>query len=94
MVSVHQTRVFPALGIRKTPRGSDHPNVILYTRHCARQLLMVIANKSDEAAVVELPEELERYQWDRILTNYPDTIPSLERSRWLPWECEVYTRTY
>ena len=72
----------------------DHPNVILYTRRCARQLLLVIANKSDAAAAVELPEELKRYQWELILTNYPDTAPSLERSQWLPWECEVYSRTY
>ena len=42
----------------------------------------------------ELPEELKRYGWERVLSNYPDTDPSLERTQWLPWECAVFTRTY
>jgi len=70
----------------------EHPQVLLYTRSCARQMLLVIANKGDAKMPVELPEGLKQYRWERILTNYPDTAPSLERAQWLPWECEVYTR--
>ena len=56
--------------------------------------LLIIANKSDSPAAAELPEELKRYGWERVLSNYPDTDPSLERTQWLPWECAVFTRTY
>ena len=72
----------------------EHPSVLLYTRSCARQKLLIIANKSDSPAAAELPEELKRYGWERVLSNYPDTDPSLERTQWLPWECAVFTRTY
>ena len=70
-----------------------HPQVILYTRRCARQLMMVIANKSDTQAEIALPEELKQYCWERVLSNYPDASPFPERI-WQPWECAVYTRSY
>ena len=72
----------------------DHPAMLLYTRTCAREKLLVIANKSDEPQAVSLPEELKKRNWKRILTNRPDLSPSVERSTWQPWEFEVYTRTY
>ena len=69
----------------------EHPNVLMYTRRCARQALLVIANKGDEPAAVQLPEELKARKWERILTNYEDTAPSVDgRETWLPWEAEVY----
>ncbi len=70
----------------------EHPHVIMYTRQCARQTLLVIANRSHESPAVELPQELKDYAWKRILTNREDTVPSLEGGRdWLPWEVEVYS---
>jgi len=72
---------------------TDHPKVLMYTRKCLRETLLIIANYSDEATAVELPAELQTMQWKRILTNREDTVPSLDgRNTWLPWEAEVYTR--
>ena len=73
---------------------NEHPSVIMYTRSCAREKMLVIANKSDERAAVELPAALAEHKWERILSNYPEEKPSLERDQWLPWECEIYTRTF
>ena len=73
----------------------EDAQVLMYTRTCARQTLLIIANKSDEAAKVRLPEELAKSHWQRLLTNYEDTVPSLEgRDTWLPWEAEVYQLEY
>ena len=70
----------------------DHPQVILYTRRCARQTLLVIANKSDLTLPVQIPEELKQFSWKRLLSNREDTVPSMAGSRqWLPWEAEIYT---
>ena len=70
----------------------EHPQVLLYTRSCARQMLLVIANKGDAKMPVELPEGLKQYRWERILTNREETTPSLDGGRkWLPWEAEIYT---
>ena len=72
----------------------DHPGVIMYTRSCAREKMLVIANKSDEPAAVELPAALADRNWKRVLSNCPGEKPSLERNQWLPWDCEIYTRTF
>lgn len=72
----------------------DHPSVLLYTRSCAREKLLIIANKSDDPQSVQLPEELKQHGWQRILTNRPELGDSLNRATWQPWECEVYTRTF
>jgi oligo-1,6-glucosidase len=70
----------------------DHPKMVIYRRHCARETLLVICNFSDDAVKVELPEELSSSRWERILTNYRNTTPSVEgRTEWLPWEAEIYT---
>lgn len=69
----------------------DHPSVIMYTRRCEGDSLLIIANKSSEKVSVEIPDELKSYRVERVLTNYESSTPSLEgRLEWLPWECEVY----
>ena len=69
----------------------DHPSILLYTRSCSQQQLMVIANKSDAVAALELPEELGNASWERILTNYPGNEAPLQE-QWKPWECAVFVR--
>ena len=69
----------------------DHPSVIMYTRRCEGNSLLIIANKSSEKVSVEIPDELKINKAERILTNYESSTPSLEGKReWFPWECEVY----
>jgi len=68
----------------------EHPQVFLYTRSCDKETLLVIANKSNSPADVQLPDALTG-NWQRILTNLDGTVPSLDgRAQWLPWETEVY----
>ena len=69
----------------------DSDKMIVYTRTCPEQTLLVIANKSDDTLPVTLPKELAEHPWQRLLTNREDTAPSLEGNRsWLPWEVEIY----
>lgn len=71
----------------------DSEQLIIYTRGCPEQTLLIIANKSDDTLPVQLPEELTSHSWKRILTNRTETVPSLQGSRsWLPWEVEIYAR--
>jgi hypothetical protein len=66
--------------------------MILYTRKCQEETLLVIANMSSKSVDVEIPAELTG-GWKRILTNYPAFAPSAERKdAWKPWECEVYVK--
>lgn len=69
----------------------EHPSVVMYLRRHEGKTLLVIANMSNEEAAVELPEQLKGKNWQRVLTNREDTVPSVEgRKTWLPWETEVY----
>jgi len=69
----------------------DHGQVLMYLRPCEKETLLVIANKSDAPAKVEIPEKIAGKKWTRILANREDTTPSLDgREVWQPWECEVY----
>lgn len=69
----------------------DSDKLIIYTRSCSEQTMLVITNKSDDTLPVELPAELTAHKWTRILTNREKTTPSLEGGRsWLPWEVEIY----
>ncbi len=69
----------------------DHPEMVVYFRKCAREIMLVIANYSDNVVKVDLPEEIKAGKWERILTNYEDQAPSVEgREEWKPWEVEVY----
>ena len=68
----------------------EHPEVVMYLRRTARQTLLVIANFTDNENKVELPEFVSAHRWSRILTNYEDSAPSLERDTWRSWEAEIY----
>ncbi len=69
----------------------ESDDLLVYTRTCPEQTLLVIANKSDNTLPVALPEVLAKGNWKRILTNREDTAPSLDGGRcWLPWEVEIY----
>ena len=68
-----------------------HDQIIMYTRACARQTLLIIANYSGTEVSFELPAELGAIKWNRLLTNLKDTTPSLITDRALgPWEVEIY----
>lgn len=69
----------------------DDKQVIMYTRECAEEKLLVIVNLSSENATYTLPEELKKSKWQRILTNRENTAPSIEgTSDLLPWNAEIY----
>ena len=69
----------------------DHPHIIMYTRNTENETLLVIANFSSDKVAMEIPEDIKSKKWERVLTNYSDATPSLERNdQWMPWEAEVY----
>ena len=67
----------------------DHPQLVIYTRKCARQTLLVIANFSDDAVSVQLPEQITSRKWDRLLANY-ESDPTVVSQTWQPWQAEIY----
>lgn len=70
----------------------DDEHVLMYLRRCEKETLLVIANKSDLSVPAQFPEMLRGCRGQRILSNRPDTAPSLDGGRgWLPWETEIYT---
>lgn len=68
----------------------EHEQVVMFLRRCAQQTLLIIANFCGNENPVQLPEAITAHSWKRILTNRESTIPSLERTAWLPWEVEIY----
>ena len=46
-----------------------------YTRTCADETLLVVANKSDQSAALRLPEPIRSARWRRILTNLNTPSP-------------------
>jgi len=69
----------------------DHPQVLMYTRSCDEQTLLVIANKSDCTVDAQVPDALAQKKWRRLLSNRSETLPSVMAQRqWLPWELEIY----
>ena len=70
---------------------NDHPQMLVYTRSCARQTLLVIANKSDKVANFVLPEELKAHSWKLELSNAPEQ--SADFGQWQPWQCAIYSLT-
>ena len=69
----------------------DSDQVLMYTRACARETLLIVANKSDEKVTIQLPEELANHQWKLVLGNYGKDKTILERGEAEPWECDIYT---
>ena len=69
----------------------DHNEILMYTRTCARQTLLIIANFSGSASSFNIPKEINKRVWNRHLTNKKITPPSLTTNRvLLPWEVEIY----
>ena len=70
-----------------------HKEIIMYTRSCMRQTLLVVANYSGNTVPFDIPEEIGKTAWSRKLTNKKDTLPALDSGRdLLPWEVEIYER--
>ena len=67
----------------------DHPQLVIYTRQCARQKLLIVANFSNDTVTEALPEAITGRKWDRLLGNY-DTAPTVETQAWQPWQAEIY----
>lgn len=68
----------------------DHPEIIMYTRKCARETLLVIANYSEKQISLDLPQSLRTGYWSRILSNYSNSPSLPEKRTLLPWEAEIY----
>ena len=68
----------------------QHPQLIVYTRSCEEQTLLVVANYSDEKTSVTLPCVLNNAKWERILTNTEGRPAVFGRGELAPWEVEVY----
>lgn len=68
----------------------DHPQMVIYTRKCARQTLLVITNFSNDTVQLDLQEEITGSKWNRLLTNYENVAPTVESQTYLPWHAEVY----
>ena len=69
----------------------SHPQLLVYTRSCEKQTLLVVANYSEEKASVSLPCVLNNAKWERILTNTEGRPAVFGRGELAPWEVEVYT---
>ena len=68
-----------------------HEEIIMYTRSCTRQTLLIVANYSGKSVKLDIPEEIKENVWARRLTNKKDTTPALDGAReLLPWEVEIY----
>ena len=67
----------------------ESEQLLVYTRTCARQTLLVVANKSDEPTAFALPKALEGSKWESILGNYPDS-PTAIPGTFRPWECIIF----
>lgn len=70
---------------------TDHPQIIMYTRECEEETLLVIVNLSSENAEMPIPEEIVNKKWERLLTNREGSAPSLDgNTTLLPWSTEIY----
>ena len=78
--------------LARAAEGRRHFISGYYTRICADETLLVVANKSDQSAALRLPEPLRSARWRRILTNLETPRPALERTSLEPWEAEVYQK--
>ena len=68
----------------------NHPQLLVYTRQCEEETLLVVANYSGQKAAVSLPCVLSNGNWTRILTNTEGSCAAFGRGEMAPWEVEVY----
>lgn len=88
------------IGLRKTHPAildgnlrfylEDSEQLLVYTRTCPEETILVIANKSDESAEFALPENLNKETWHPVARNLPGDFPAPEAIA-KPWECRIYT---
>ena len=67
----------------------SHPQLLVYTRSCDEETLLVVANFSDEAAELPLPCVLRTAQWQEVLSNCGHTNLG---SPLLPWEAAIFRK--
>ena len=70
----------------------EHPQLVVYTRSCAREKLLVVANFSNEPATLELPAEITSSKWELLLSN-TDGATAMENGLCAPWQAEIYALT-
>lgn len=71
----------------------DHPTVLSYLRECQEETLLVIANRADMPADIDLPEKVRNAEWTCLLHNLPQEDNALPlKHHWLPWECAIYKK--
>ena len=68
----------------------DSDQLLVYTRNCPEETLLVIANKSDRPAAFAMPEELTGYNWKPELMNDMGDAPAVDAPM-KPWECRIYS---
>lgn len=70
----------------------EHPQLVVYTRSCAREKLLIVANFSDEPAALELPAEVTEGKWELLLSNM-EGATAMETKTCAPWQAEIYALT-
>lgn len=69
----------------------DNDDIIAYIRKCENETLLIIANYASKTSRFNIFDITKELDCERILTNYNDLTPFVDRKDCLmPWECEVY----
>ncbi|MBQ8815637.1 MAG: alpha-glucosidase [Lachnospiraceae bacterium] len=69
----------------------NHPQIIMYLRECEQETLLIIANYSNEKAILSPSDVVDSGIWQRLITNQAGMLPFIgNRDFLLPWEAEVY----
>ena len=63
----------------------------MYLRKCTRQTLLVVANFSDDAIDLPLPEQVTGHRWEKLLSNYGSDCLTAKALQ--PWEAAIYELT-
>ena len=69
----------------------DHEKIVMYLRKCTRQTLLVVANFSDDAIDLPLPEQVTGHRWEKLLSNYGSDCLTAKALQ--PWEAAIYELT-
>ena len=70
----------------------DDVQTVLFSRKCARETILVLANCSDKPALITLPEDLKAHVFTEAVTNREGKEPRTALPETLePWEATVFT---
>ena len=79
---------------------NDDETSIIFTRACARETLLIVANTSDECRTFEFPEELSGSMWKKVMGNYgtyseKQEVPTESKlyTDFKPWEVAIFSLT-